>query len=64
MFCKRCNRPLKDKKSITLGLGPKCKKKEDAEILEQLQKDGLSGDLIPQGIQIHLIPGVKGGDME
>lgn len=34
MRCTRCNKPLKTKKSIEIGLGPTCVKKQAAEDAE------------------------------
>ncbi len=35
--CKRCNRPLKTEKSLEVGYGPVCKKKQDAADAEFLK---------------------------
>lgn len=31
-LCERCNRKLKSRKSIDVGMGPICKKKHEAEL--------------------------------
>ncbi|WP_342441772.1 DUF6011 domain-containing protein [Lysinibacillus sp. FSL K6-0075] len=33
-LCERCNRKLKSRKSIDVGMGPTCKKKHDADLAE------------------------------
>lgn len=38
MRCKRCKKPLKTLKSIEVGYGPICKKKQDAADAEFLKK--------------------------
>jgi len=37
MKCKRCSKPLKTLKSIEIGMGPVCKKKQDAADAEFLK---------------------------
>ncbi|KIL79563.1 DUF6011 domain-containing protein [Bacillus badius] len=33
-LCERCNRPLRSQKSIDVGMGPVCKKKQEEEDVE------------------------------
>ena len=37
VICNRCNRPLKTARSIAMGYGPTCKKKQDAADAEFLK---------------------------
>ena len=44
-LCERCNRKLKSQKSIDVGMGPTCKKKNDAELAEaEFKKNQITMD--------------------
>jgi hypothetical protein len=52
--CAICGRALRDRKSIGLGMGPKCRKKSEAEFVRELQEQGLDGKVLAggRGVQI------------
>jgi hypothetical protein len=54
VICKLCNRPLKDKKSQMLEVGPKCKKKlKDQGIeVEDLKINGWDTTITKSGLQL------------
>lgn len=52
--CPVCRRPLKNRKSIALGIGPVCKRKADEMTLEQLRAAGLDGEVVKEGVQIKM----------